>query len=55
MLIGRQVGKRERKGGTEGWREGCGREGETEGETYSFPLDGSIFCHGFRIRCRTDH
>lgn len=45
MLIGYQVRKkRERKGGREG-----------EGKIYSFPLNGSIFCHGFRIRCRTGH
>lgn len=47
MLTACQVG-RERAGGR-------GGEGHREGEMYSFPLDGSIFCHAFRKRCRTGH
>lgn len=28
---------------------------EREGERSSFSLNGSVFCHGSRIRCKTGH
>lgn len=47
MLIGCQMEKEEEREG--------GNGGGGVGEIHSFLLDGSIFCHGFRMRCKTGH
>lgn len=53
VQAGEKLGeKRQRKDGREG---GTERERDREGKRDSFPLDGSIFCLSFRIRCKTGH
>lgn len=49
MLAGFQLGK-EREGGRR-----TERKKRERGREKFFSLNGSVFCHGSRIRCKTGH